>query len=598
MKKFLILALVASLTFSSLTACSNNETKETEDSKESITESETEEKTNRLPAVEVSGEGFEFALSEDKSYYIFAGKGTCSDEKLTVPAKFKDLPVKSIAENAFAACEDITEITVSDGITEIGKNAFAYAKDLKSVTLPNSLTEISKGSFYSCEKLEAITLGSTTNKIGNSAFENCTSLKAITLPNTVKEVGLAAFYNCSALADIKLGDSIEKISASAFDKTAYVSNTQNWQDKALYCGKYLLKVATDKADALNVKDGTLLIADHAATQSAITEINIPASLKFIGATSFTACQKLTDVKVSEGVISIDNNAFSSCDSLVSVTLPNTLTNLGAYAFYHCSALKSIVIPNGVTSISDQVFNECAALESITLPDTLESIGVYSFANCYSLIKITFPDSLKVIGESSFYKCYNLLSINLPKNLEKIEGWAFQHCQKLLDVKNESKLEIVAKPEKNENNGYVGTYANEIHNGESKIIEQNGYLFYSYNNKNYLVGYNDMTATELTLPESFGGKNYIVYKYAFSFRPTLQKATVTSGATAFNSYSFDDCPALAELTFGKSVTSIAKNAINICPAFSKITFIGTEAEFNSINVNATNPLFLAAQVVYS
>ena len=32
-------------------------------------------------------------------------------------------------------------------------------------------------------------------------------------------------------------------------------------------------------------------------------------------------------------------------------------------------------------------------------------------------------------------------------------------------------------------------------------------------------------------------------------------------------------------------------------FSKITFIGTEAEFNSINVNATNPLFLAAQVVY-
>ena len=592
---------MALLACSSLTACNNNTPEETEDTKESITETTEEAETesvSRLPAVEVSGEGLEFTLSEDKSYYIFTSKGTCADEKITVPATYNGLPVKGIGENSFAANKGITEITVSEGITEIGENAFALAKDLKTVKLPNSITKISKNAFYNCEKLESVTFGNAIVEIESSAFENCVSLKAISLPETVKEIGSSAFFNCKSLSEITLGDSIEKIEASAFDETAYVANTQNWQDKTLYCGKYLLKVSKDKTDALNIKDGTLLVADHAAKKSAITEINMPASLKYIGVASFTACQNVANVTLNEGLISLDNNAFSSCDALVSVTLPNTLTNLGAYAFYHCSALKSIVIPNGVTSISDQVFNECASLESITLPNTLESIGVYSFANCYSLIKITFPDSLKVIGQSSFYKCYNLLSINLPKNLEKLGDWSFQHCQKLLDVKNESKLEIVAKPENNADNGYVGTYANEIHNGESKIIEQNGYLFYSYNNKNYLVGHTDMDATELTLPESFNGQDYVIYKYAFSFREELQKITITAGATALNSNAIDDCNALTELTFGNSVTSIAKNAVSNCNSFNKLTFLGTEAEFNSININATNSLLLSAQRLYS
>jgi hypothetical protein len=182
-------------------------------------------------------------------------------------------------------------------------------------------------------------------------------------------------------------------------------------------------------------------------------------------------------------------------------------------------------------------------------------------------------------------------------LTKLGDWAFQHCQKLVDVKNESSLEIVADS-KNTSNGYVGVYAKEIHNGDSKIVEQDGFLFYTFDGKNYLMGYADMKNTELTLPEDFGGKGYIIYKYAFSFRPNLQKVTISAGATAINSNAFNTCDNFAELTVGKSITTISQNAVNVCPAFNKLIFLGTEAEFSDINISATNALIHNAQKVYN
>ena len=77
MKKIIILALVALLTLSSLSACTDKTPDETDDSKANATD----KKIDRLPAVEVSGEGLEFTLSEDKSYYTFTSTGTCADEK-------------------------------------------------------------------------------------------------------------------------------------------------------------------------------------------------------------------------------------------------------------------------------------------------------------------------------------------------------------------------------------------------------------------------------------------------------------------------------------------------------------------------------------
>ena len=103
MKRFLVLFLALALCLSSLVACqssqNDNETENTES--ESTDNKQEDTNSQRLPAVRTSNEGFEFALASDNRSYIFVSKGTCADEKITVPATHNEIPVSTIAEAAF-----------------------------------------------------------------------------------------------------------------------------------------------------------------------------------------------------------------------------------------------------------------------------------------------------------------------------------------------------------------------------------------------------------------------------------------------------------------------------------------------------------------
>ena len=596
MKRLLVLLLTFTIVLSCLVACQTPSGNET-DNQNGTESGETEKKpssSTRLPAQSTSGEGFEFELSEDKRSYIFVSKGTCTDEKIVVPATHNEIPVLQIAEGAFSACSGVTEITVSEGIKTVGKDAFAFSKDLKKVTIADSVSSLGERAFFSCAALESVTLGKGLSSISVSTFEACPALSEITVPDNIKSIGSSAFYNCSALKSITLGNGLNAIGHSAFTNTAFAADESNWANGALYLGKYLISVKPEVSEALTVKDGTELIADQAAVRAKISALVLPSSLKYIGNDAFVACNGIKSVDIPEGVVSIGSGAFSSCDGLTEVSLPDTLTSIGSYAFYHCSALSGITIPEGITAISDQAFNECASLKTVNLPSKLTTIGTYSFANCTSLVTITFPESLKVIGESSFYKCYNLVSINIPKNVNTIKSWAFQHCNKLLDVKNESSLTITIG---DKGNGYVGYYAKETHNKESKLTYQDGFIFYTFDSVSYLIGYNG-GETNITLPESFGGSEYTVYKYAFHYNSSLEKVSITAGAQSIQNNAFDSCSSLSEFTLGKSVTTIAKNAFLNCSSLSKVIFLGTEAEFNTISVKTPNDAFINAQKVFN
>lgn len=80
----------------------------------------------------------------------------------------------------------VTEIAVSDGITEIGQNAFSECFYVKSVELPDSVTKIDKNAFAETTKVYAKSVVTKVLFIGNSftyysdipkVFENiCTSV--------------------------------------------------------------------------------------------------------------------------------------------------------------------------------------------------------------------------------------------------------------------------------------------------------------------------------------------------------------------------------------------------------------------------------------
>ena len=59
-----------------------------------------------------------------------------------------DGSVTNIGENAFCACENITEISLPEGITEIGSNAFSKVKNLKKINIPKSVNTIGRNAFF------------------------------------------------------------------------------------------------------------------------------------------------------------------------------------------------------------------------------------------------------------------------------------------------------------------------------------------------------------------------------------------------------------------------------------------------------------------
>ena len=109
-----------------------------------------------------------------------------------------------------------------------------------------------------------------------------------------------------------------------------------------------------------------------------------------------------------GATSIGDFAFS--DTFVSdVTIPDTVKRIGKYAFMYCSRLKTVTIPNSVTSLGEGAFSS-SGITSITLPESITSVedGLFSF--CGNLSSVTIPKSVTKIGESAFKDCESLSDI--------------------------------------------------------------------------------------------------------------------------------------------------------------------------------------------
>lgn len=113
-----------------------------------------------------------------------------------------------ITPNAFAYCDNLTTVTIPDGVTTIGDSAFEACTSLTSVTIPDGVTTIGNSAFFYCTSLTTMTIGDGVTTIGTGAFEACTSLTNITIPNSVTNIGGSAFYECDSLTTLTIPDSV------------------------------------------------------------------------------------------------------------------------------------------------------------------------------------------------------------------------------------------------------------------------------------------------------------------------------------------------------------------------------------------------------
>lgn len=112
------------------------------------------------------------------------------------------------AKHLYLNGEEITDLTIPDGVTAIKKYAFRYFSGLNSVTIPNSVTEIGLRAFQDCTNLMTITIGSGVTSIRGWAFAKVRGIffsrtrtdndvfKVFCKAETIPETASNAFDNC------------------------------------------------------------------------------------------------------------------------------------------------------------------------------------------------------------------------------------------------------------------------------------------------------------------------------------------------------------------------------------------------------------------
>ena len=304
---------------------------------------------------------------------------------------------------------DIAEVN----ITALPIQAFYKSTNVENLILPNTLITIGEEMFYQ-SKLKTVVIPANATTIGNSAFEQCASLISIDIPANVETIGTAVFWGCSSLATVTFenGSQLKTIGGGSSYYGAFS-----------YC-------------------------------TALTSIEIPASVETIEAAAFKGCSSLATVTFENGSQlktigggSSYYGAFSYCTALTSIEIPASVETIEAAAFKGCSSLATVTFENGSQlktigggSSYYGAFSDCTALTSIEIPASVETIKASAFKGCSSLATVTFENGsqLKTIeggypSSGTFADCTALTSIEIPASVETIEAAAFKGCSSLATV---------------------------------------------------------------------------------------------------------------------------------------------------------------------
>ncbi len=235
--------------------------------------------------------------------------------------------------------------------------------------------------------LEKLVLPEDITEIGELAFAYATSLSEINFPASLRVIGEAAFTDCIKLTSdkLKFGDNLEKIGSQAFYQCLGLT------------------------DAIHLPESIKSIYDGAFYHCKITDINLPASLEYLGDMAFAGSKLQKVILPDDCYLDAYGGQFYNSFDLTEVHLPDNLAFVPSQVVGGCTSLKTINVPQKAVVIGEFAFDN-TEIEHIDLPPTVTTIEQDAFQSCNQLKTIVLPPSLSKIGNNVFNLCYGLQSI--------------------------------------------------------------------------------------------------------------------------------------------------------------------------------------------
>jgi hypothetical protein len=99
---------------------------------------------------------------------------TIRNGHLIIPSKIGTQPISDIKYEAFKGNNNITKITLGEGVQQVSSRTFQNCKNLTEVILPKSLTTLVKYAFENCTGLTRVELHENVTSIEATVFSGCT----------------------------------------------------------------------------------------------------------------------------------------------------------------------------------------------------------------------------------------------------------------------------------------------------------------------------------------------------------------------------------------------------------------------------------------
>lgn len=381
----------------------------------------------------------------------------------------------STGAKLFVGGEEVTNLVIPEGVTEIGEYAF-QGGSFASVTIPNGMTNVAPTAFTGCSNIVGVTIGGvprvaimpTSNwmrQADGSWRSNAISPKGrtdmkVTVLGPRKivfnwKLSAKHFDDClrwyvDGVQQSEHRDSV--VDADWVTVTADVSagwHEISWAyskeypfDGSYYsggdCGYVMLVSGFDSYF------GSLFPDSYAKIKS----VSILSDVSAIPADYFAGCEGLARVgapsvadwlKINFGngaanPLSAGARLFVDDEEVVDLVIPEDATEIGDYAFQG-GRFISVTIPSRVTNVAPTAFSGCTNIVAVTcpalvnmralFPDSyakIESVAIVGGASnlvdgfctgCSALSQVELPVGVQEIGMDAFVGCGMLARVDIP-----------------------------------------------------------------------------------------------------------------------------------------------------------------------------------------
>lgn len=288
---------------------------------------------------------------------------------------------------------------------------------------------------------------------------------------------------------------------------------------------------------------------------AITSITIPPSITYIGSYSFTRCDQLKEVRIS------DLEAW--CKIEFDGTNSQPLEN-GSWLILNNQPIEDLVVPKTITTIPSNSFKSYKHLKTLRFAGEIQSIENLAFAYCSNLVSVTLPQSVSSIGKNSFAGCTSLIKGAYPSTLDNpfpSSCFAFGY-----DSDNIDEINGVIYSKDHTKILFVPALVNDDFNIRESVCEIGASSFFRCNIK------------EISLPNSVT----IISDNAFENCIELQQIVIPSSVLKIGMEAFSGCENLQSIELSPSISNIEQGVFYNC---KNLETIKIPSSISSIKENA-------------